>query len=106
MKQKTNAENKRGRSDRPSGRQAAVQPEHSGKEDRDVSTLHQGQGPDFMTQDSKAQKQNEGVQQLKDLNGQHKRNRQGHMDGKQLASRDRKDKPDESARETPGKQKS
>jgi hypothetical protein len=41
------------RSDRPSARQAAEQPEHS--------SLHQGQGPDFATQDSHLHDQNPGM---------------------------------------------
>jgi hypothetical protein len=48
------------RSDKPSGRQASEQPEHS-EEAPDSSTLHQGQGPDFPTQDSHLEKENPGI---------------------------------------------
>jgi hypothetical protein len=48
------------RSDKPSGRQAAEQPEHSEKHP-DASSLHQGQGPDFPTQDPHIQGENPGL---------------------------------------------
>lgn len=50
-----------GRGDVPSGRQAAEQPEHSGKENTAPESLHQGQGPDFQTQDKTARKKNAGL---------------------------------------------
>ena len=50
-------QNEKLRSDKPSGRQAAEQPEHSDKTP-DSSSLHQGQGPDFPTQDSHIQNEN------------------------------------------------
>ncbi len=52
------------RSDRPSGRQAPLQPEHNGEQD--AASLHQGQGPDFQTQDETLQEQNEGVEDFKE----------------------------------------
>ncbi len=52
------------RSDRPSGRQAAEQPEHSGSESPSTESLHQGQGPDLISQDQRVQKKNKGIQEL------------------------------------------
>ena len=52
--------NEKLRSDKPSGRQAAEQPEHSDKAP-DSSSLHQGQGPDFPTQDSHVKHENPGI---------------------------------------------
>ena len=52
------------RSDEPSGRQASEQPEHAGNPDINPSTLHQGQGPDFQTQDERLKKKNPGVKQI------------------------------------------
>lgn len=57
--------NRKSRSDRPSGRQAMEQPEHSGRSAVPAaSSLHQGQGPDFQTQDADMREQNEGIKQL------------------------------------------
>ena len=53
-----------GRGDVPSGRQAAEQPEHTGKENISPESLHQGQGPDFQTQDKNLRDKNEGVEGL------------------------------------------
>ena len=53
------------RSDRPSGRQASQQPEHTDKKSVAPESLHQGQGPDFISQDKRIQEQNEGIQNLK-----------------------------------------
>ena len=53
------------RSDRPSGRQAAEQPEHSGGSSPAAESLHQGQGPDLISQDKRMQKKNQGVRQLR-----------------------------------------
>ena len=58
-------ENKKLRTDEPSGRQASEQPEHAGNPEINPSTLHQGQGPDFATQDRRIKKKNPGVRQLK-----------------------------------------
>jgi hypothetical protein len=58
-----NKKNKTVRSDRPSGRQTMERPEHN-DEAPDRSSLHQGQGPDFQTQDDTLQKKNPGVTQL------------------------------------------
>ena len=55
-----NTQREKLRSDKPSGRQAAEQPEHSEKYP-DTSSLHQGQGPDFPTQDSHVQTENPGL---------------------------------------------
>lgn len=52
------------RPDKPSGRQASEQPEHSAK-DPASSTLHQGQGPDFPTQDSHVQNMNPAIGQIR-----------------------------------------
>lgn len=52
------------RSDRPSGRQAAEQPEHLGSDAPAPESLHQGQGPDFISQDKRIQEENQGVGQL------------------------------------------
>ena len=54
------------RSDRPSGRQASDLPEHSGKASPAKESLHQGQGPDSLTQDSRMREQNEGVTERED----------------------------------------
>jgi hypothetical protein len=54
------------RSDRPSGRQASEQPEHAGNAEPATETLHQGQGPDLISQDPHIQRRNKGVQQLSD----------------------------------------
>jgi hypothetical protein len=51
------------RSDRPSGRQASEQPEHSGSAPS-AESLHQGQGPDLISQDKRMQGKNQGVRQL------------------------------------------
>jgi hypothetical protein len=51
-----------GRGDLPSGRQAAEQPEHAGKENIAPESLHQGQGPDFQTQDENVRNKNEGIE--------------------------------------------
>jgi len=56
-----------GRGDAPSGRQASDQPEHEGNADQSSSSLHQGQGPDFQTQDSTLNKKNKGVEQIERL---------------------------------------
>ena len=53
-----------GRGDLPSGRQASEQPEHTGKENISPDALHQGQGPDFQTQDENMKHKNGGVQQI------------------------------------------
>lgn len=55
-----NRERKQPRSDRPSGRQAQDKDrkEVSGI---DAESLHQGQGPDFPTQDSRIQKKNPAI---------------------------------------------
>lgn len=54
------------RKDAPSGRQAATHPEHDpGKTNQAPSSLHQGQGPDFPTQDPHLQQRNPGVRNLK-----------------------------------------
>lgn len=55
-----NTRNEKLRSDKPSGRQAAELPEHSEKAP-DSSSLHQGQGPDFPTQDSNIKPENPGI---------------------------------------------
>jgi hypothetical protein len=56
------------RRDHPSGRQASPQPEHSHEDNRrSKESLHQGQGPEFQTQDSVLSEKNEGVKQLKEL---------------------------------------
>jgi hypothetical protein len=52
------------RSDRPSGRQASEQPEHSGTPKTAPESLHQGQGPDLISQDKRMQKKNPGVKDL------------------------------------------
>ena len=52
------------RSDKPSGRQAAEQPEHSGTAEPTAESLHQGQGPDFISQDKRIQEENPGIRQL------------------------------------------
>ena len=52
------------RSDRPSGRQASEQPEHSGSSAPAAESLHQGQGPDLISQDQRMQRKNQGVRQL------------------------------------------
>jgi hypothetical protein len=52
------------RSDKPSGRQAAEQPEHSGTEEPAAESLHQGQGPDLISQDKRIQEENPGIRQL------------------------------------------
>jgi hypothetical protein len=52
------------RSDRPSGRQASEQPEHSGGGTPATESLHQGQGPDLISQDKRMQKKNPGVRQI------------------------------------------
>jgi hypothetical protein len=58
-------ESRKSRTDRPSGRQAMRQPEHEQRESEPaVSALHQGQGPDFKTQDSTIQKRNKAVRDL------------------------------------------
>ena len=57
--------NKKLRSDKPSGRQASEQPEHAGGPEINPSTLHQGQDPEFQTQDERLKKKNPGVKQLK-----------------------------------------
>lgn len=68
MKNKTNKR----RSDRPSGRQAMDLPEHSGKSPEPaVSSLHQGQGPDFPTQEDDVRPMNDGIRQLYDDVGPH-----------------------------------
>jgi hypothetical protein len=48
------------RSDRPSGRQTMETPEHSSNADPS-SNLHQGQGPEFQTQDKTLKKKNPGL---------------------------------------------
>jgi hypothetical protein len=53
-----------GRGDVPSGRQAAEQPEHTGKENISPESLHQGQGPDFQTQDKNQKEKNLGVKDI------------------------------------------
>jgi hypothetical protein len=53
-----------GRGDIPSGRQAA---EHSGKENTSPESLHQGQGPDFQTQDKTVREENPGVKGLMNI---------------------------------------
>jgi hypothetical protein len=58
-----------GRGDVPSGRQAAEQPEHTGKENTSPESLHQGQGPDFQTQDKTASAKNAGVKDLTKTTG-------------------------------------
>ena len=55
-----------GRGDTPTGRQAARQPEHDVNKTAPES-LHQGQGPDFQTQDKTLRKKNKAVQDLSDL---------------------------------------
>jgi hypothetical protein len=55
-----------GRGDHPSGRQAAKQPEHTGKENTAPESLHQGQAPDFQTQDKTVREENPGVKGLMD----------------------------------------
>ena len=52
------------RSDRPSGRQASQQPEHSGGSKPATESLHQGQGPDLISQDKRVQKKNPGITQI------------------------------------------
>lgn len=63
MKHRDNAKS---RSDRPSGRQASELPEHDGQSGPATESLHQGQGPDFLTQNTRMQERNKGVQQLDD----------------------------------------
>jgi hypothetical protein len=53
------------RTDRPSGRQASEQPEHTQKNPPSASSLHQGQGPDFQTQDPNMQEKNPGITQMR-----------------------------------------
>lgn len=53
-----------GRGDVPSGRQAAEQPEHTGTENTSPESLHQGQGPDFQTQDKTTRAKNAGIKDL------------------------------------------
>ena len=52
------------RTDRPSGRQASEQPEHANPSPPATESLHQGQGPDFQTQDPRIQERNEGIDKL------------------------------------------
>lgn len=52
------------RSDRPSGRQASEQPEHSGSAEPASESLHQGQGPDLISQDKRMQEKNPGVGEI------------------------------------------
>lgn len=52
------------RSDRPSGRQAMEQPEHAGNPETAPESLHQGQGPDLISQDKRVQEENQGIRQL------------------------------------------
>ena len=51
------------RSDRPSGRQTS-QPEHATSGEASPESLHQGQGPDFVSQDKRMQEKNKGVREL------------------------------------------
>jgi hypothetical protein len=60
--------NRKTRSDKPSGRQAAEQPEHAEGSDEAVQPLHQGQGPDFQTQDRRMQDKNKGLKQFDKMN--------------------------------------
>jgi hypothetical protein len=57
-----NQKNGKTRSDRPSGRQASEQPEHTSNPA--TESLHQGQGPDLISQDKRVQEENPGVNQL------------------------------------------
>lgn len=59
-----NRDQHKSRSDRPSGRQASELPEHGGGSGPATESLHQGQGPDFLTQNRRMQERNKGVQQL------------------------------------------
>jgi hypothetical protein len=59
-----NKANGKARSDRPSGRQASEQPEHNGNTGPAPESLHQGQGPDLITQDSRMQEKNKGMEPL------------------------------------------
>ena len=52
------------RSDRPSGRQTMEQPEQASSRKPARSSLHQGQGPDFQTQDDTIAKKNPGLKDL------------------------------------------
>jgi hypothetical protein len=49
------------RSDRPAGRQTMETPEHSASADPASSSLNQGQGPEFQTQDKTLKKKNPGL---------------------------------------------
>jgi hypothetical protein len=104
------------RSDQPSGRQASVQPEHAGGADQSVSSLHQGQGPDFQTQDTTLRENNEAIQQMqnaKNLGYQEaatihqQRPAEGKQEREQLPSRERNEKssigdnPNQIRKETP-----
>jgi hypothetical protein len=49
------------RSDRPAGRQTMETQEHSASADPASSSLNQGQGPEFQTQDKTLKKKNPGL---------------------------------------------
>jgi hypothetical protein len=51
------------RSDRPSGRQTS-QPDNTTGGETSPESLHQGQGPDFVSQDKRMQEKNKGVREL------------------------------------------
>jgi hypothetical protein len=61
MKNRNSGKN---RTDRPSGRQASEQPEHKGNSTPAAESLHQGQGPDLISQDKRMQEKNQGVKPL------------------------------------------
>jgi hypothetical protein len=58
-----NQDNGKTRSDRPSGRQASEQPEHSGAATAAKESLLQGQEPDLISQEKRMRKKNPGIRQ-------------------------------------------
>ena len=60
------------RSDRPSGRQTMEQPEQANSSKPARSSLHQGQGPDFQTQDDTLAENNPALRNVhRDSRGPH-----------------------------------
>ncbi|HYF67970.1 MAG TPA: hypothetical protein VD884_07535 [Ohtaekwangia sp.] len=68
MSENTSKQDPIGRGDKPSGRQAADESQHTGHGEQAPSTLHQGQGPDFQTQDQTIRQKNRGAKNLEEPN--------------------------------------
>lgn len=68
MSENTSKQDPIGRGDKPSGRQAADEAQQTGHTEQAPSSLHQGQGPDFQTQDKTIREKNKGAKSLDEPN--------------------------------------